>query len=549
MRSARRSRLSAFTLVELIVSVAVTSILLAGMTSVLLVASRALPDESRPTDKVIEESRVTDQIVGELEQALYFTERTTHAVTFTVADRNGDGSPERIRYAWSGVAGDPLTRQYNNEAALTVLDAVRAFDLAYDLKSVTEQYAGLTIESAEVTVSSNSMALLTKEYKIDATNWLGQYFQPQIVALPTGRFWWRLTRVTFQAKGDATLDGQTRVQIRTANADQTPSSTILEEKTLYESSLSGGYTTQSITFDNTTGLGPNDALCLAFQYGCGPAYTMRVRYDDLTGSGREYTADAGVTWNYLSIGALYYAVYGKICTPGAAQAVTRQYVTGVRVTLQGNAEQATCVELAARTVNAPEVLSAVWETDFSTSPTTLDMNVDGVGDWITHDGTAFNLASLSGGVWRADKTLDSNPGNDFTAVTTLDAIFRDTTTGGGGAAIWLPADRSGSTYGAIWVRVNLHGDNTQTLTLDTKLDATTDRRLVAVANLPAGWVKLRLLVDPSLDSVNVRVNGEDRGTYAYLRYSGDMLRAVQIYPLSGDTGVDFDYVRVRVGGS
>jgi hypothetical protein len=256
-----------------------------------------------------------------------------------------------------------------------------------------------------------------------------------------------------------------------------------------------------------------------------------------------------VSWSYATAGALYYGVQGKVCTPGPAQSVTRQYVTAVRLFLQGSTDQGTRVDLAARTLNAPEALSAVWEADFSTDPTALNMNADGVGDWLTHDGTAFNTGTLVSGVWRADKILDSNPGNDFTAVTTFDAVFRDTTTAGEGAAIWLPVDRSGTTYGAIWVRLNLLGNSTQTMTVDTKLDATTERRLVAVTGLPSGWVKLRLLVDPSLDSVNVRVNDEDRGTYPYLRYSGDDGRAVQLYPLGGDAGAEFDYVRNRVGGS
>ena len=549
MAGTRMGQPSAFTLVELVVSVLVTTILVTGLTSVLLVASRALPDESRPTDKVAQESQIADQIVSELEQALYFTERAAHAVAFTVADRNADGSPEWIRYAWANTATSPLTRQYNNGAALTVLDAVNSFDLAYDLKSTTESYTGLPIESAEVTVNSYSSVLVRKEYNIDDKHWIGQYFQPQALVVPAGRFWWRLTGVTFQAKVDAGTDGQARVQIRVPNTDYTPSAMILEEKTLYESSLTTSYTTPSIGFDNITGLGPNDGLCLVLQYGSGGGTVLRTRYEDLGGSGRELTSDQGVSWSYATDGALYYAVLGKVCTPGPAQSVTRQYVTAVRLSLQGSADQSTRVDLAARTVNAPEVLSAVWEADFSTNPTALDMNADGAGDWVTHDASAFNPATLVGGVWRADRTLDSNPGNDFTAVTTLDAVFRDTVTAGGGAAIWLPVDRSGTTYGAIWVRLNLLGNGTQTMTVDTKLDAATDRRLATVPNLPSGWVKLRLLIDPSLDSVNVRVNDEDRGTYPYLRFSGDTLRSVQLYPLSGDTGVEFDCVRVRVGGS
>ena len=66
--------------------------------------------------------------ICELNYALSFTERPVNVVEFTVADRDGDESPEFIRYAWSGTPGDPLTRQYNGG---TIAELVRDVHLLW----------------------------------------------------------------------------------------------------------------------------------------------------------------------------------------------------------------------------------------------------------------------------------------------------------------------------------------------------------------------------------------------------------------------------------
>jgi prepilin-type N-terminal cleavage/methylation domain-containing protein len=110
MQGARRIR-RAFTLIELTLTLGVMAMLMAGLASAVVLASRALPDPNRPSSDVLEQSSVVDRIAGDLQYARYITERGAHAVTFTVADRNGDGSPECLRYAWSGTAGDRSARQ------------------------------------------------------------------------------------------------------------------------------------------------------------------------------------------------------------------------------------------------------------------------------------------------------------------------------------------------------------------------------------------------------------------------------------------------------
>src|SRR5688572_7076758 len=56
-----------------------------------------------------------------------------------------------------------------------------------------------------------------------------------------------------------------------------------------------------------------------------------------------------------------------------------------------------------------------WEIDFSSDPTTVDVNRDGTSDWVTRSGQPFPTAQLSGGVWNAKPNvhLDTRPLDPF----------------------------------------------------------------------------------------------------------------------------------------
>jgi len=125
------------TLAELTVSMAITTLMLVGMGSALVIAARSVvQSENNTAIETSDTRKVIDQITADLNHALTFTERTSNAATFTVPDRNTDDLPETIRYAWSGVAGDPLTRQYNNDAIVTIAEDVHRFDLTYLLRTM-----------------------------------------------------------------------------------------------------------------------------------------------------------------------------------------------------------------------------------------------------------------------------------------------------------------------------------------------------------------------------------------------------------------------------
>lgn len=109
----------------------VMTVLLLGMSSAIVLSARALPTPGGTFQRTKETRAALELIASELPYATEITELTPNSITFTVADRgHGLAGPETIRYLWSGTAGDPLIRQYNDSDKVAVATGVTRFTLA-----------------------------------------------------------------------------------------------------------------------------------------------------------------------------------------------------------------------------------------------------------------------------------------------------------------------------------------------------------------------------------------------------------------------------------
>ena len=530
-----------FTLAELVVSMVIMSILMVGLGSAILIASHALPDDERPATRIVQSASVAGQIVEELRSAIWIREHTVTSVEFAVPDREGDGNADRIRYAWSGTSGDPLTRQYNGGKVVDVLDDVNEFDLGYDLKAVTEEYPGAPVEGAEQELASHGNIYGdAKSFPIEKNEWPGQYFKPTLTGDAVN---WRVTKVYVYVRADGPEIEETAVQLRLPDGNRLPTDAILDEYALPESSLHDWYEWHEIPFSNMPALRPGSGLCLVLKNASGGGVSGRIWYDDGGGSGGINTKDGGNSWSYFSNIARLHYVYGTVGTPGPPQSATRYYVTGVRVAMQAGSDPGARVVTTAQTLNRPELLSGLWETDFETDPR-LDHNGDGNDDWVVGTGT-FVPGSLVGGAWHVDSKLESSPDNDFVKLTTAEVRFRNIGIGGMGAVFRINADWSGGTYAPIQALLQLQADNTQTLTVFKALNEATLVELVRVTGLSSGFVNLRLVIDPDLDTVSVTVGGVHRGTYRYSKFPPPETKRY-VSMASDVSASEYDYVSVRV---
>ena len=260
-RAARRP--SGLTLMELVVSMIATSALLVGMSSAVFLASRA----SRPgstASGVIEASLTAGQIATELGSARSVTEYTLTSIAFTVADRDSDGKPELIRYAWPANLGAPLTRQYNQGPVVEVLDNVYGFVLKYHTESIQlDPNDPVKFESAEQLLAGFDTVGNVQTYDVKDNFWPGQFFKPFLSADVVH---WRVTRVEVVLKKE-TAGQLLHVQLRPITAGNVPATSVLAEVIVNSDSVADLFAWRSFSFNNVSGLHPDQALYLVLTDG------------------------------------------------------------------------------------------------------------------------------------------------------------------------------------------------------------------------------------------------------------------------------------------
>jgi prepilin-type N-terminal cleavage/methylation domain-containing protein len=543
--------LHGFTLMELVVAMVASAVLMAGLGSVMLIARQIAYTPAASTHR-LQAAEVFDELADELRFATYVIERSPTAIEFVVADRNGDGLPERIRYAWSGTAGDPLEKTVNGGTPAVLLDAVEQFQFAYTVDTDTTTIASTT-QTAEALLVGNPNAPNSTTRVINATSWSAQQINPAAFAAPTGTQSWRPTRVEFYCKSATAVESVLLlVQLRSAgDPNGGPTSGALSQATISGKQLPAAPGWFSLAFP-----GPGASLSLHRKYALVwqglTAAVCLLNSDTNASSGVLETEDAGASWTFMPK-QVFYRLYGTYATPGPDYDIPRNRLTGVLVALQIGAQVYSRLETRIHPVNRPEILAAYWRADFDHDPTADDVNGDTVADWLAVDTSASEVASpapydpdtLINGIWYASGKLSTQPTNDFATTTIAEVSFRDTVPNGSGAVMRVNADWSGSLWLPLVLRVKMATDGTQTLTLSSAPDGAPEVVLFQQDGLPSGFVRCRLTILPDNNLVNIEINNEDQGTYACYAYAATGTE--RVVSLFGDTGqAEFDYAEVRV---
>ena len=343
-----------FTLVEMVVSLGIASVLMLGIGSAMLIAARAMPDAVSPTDAIVDAGAALEQIITELQYAVDIRNKSATMIEFTVADRDGNDIPETIRYEWSGAAGDPLTRRYNGGAVVPVLANVRELAFSWDLLTISALVPQGN-ESAETILRGHDGTVSLGNYSIRSSEWYGQYFRP---SLPADAESWRVTRVRLCARTDGGHAGECRVQLQQATAGKLPSGTVIEEKTLLESSLLSGYQEQEFAFTRASGLSPIQGLCLVVKW-INDSVACQLWGVSADGSTSDSfmvkSLDKGMSWTAPAGMSLLYTIYGTVTTTGQPQVQNTYYLNRVSIRLRAGADAQTTLQGAVRLLNKPEV--------------------------------------------------------------------------------------------------------------------------------------------------------------------------------------------------
>jgi len=348
-RLARRG----FTLIEMVVTVAVLSVIMFGVGSAMIIAGRAMPDAANPAAAAITAGRALEQIATELQYAVAIIDSNATTIEFTVADRNNDDVPETIRYEWSGTPGDPLTRQYNAGSVVEIISSVQDFALSYDLETISSEVTAVD-ESAETVLIEHSSTQNLVDYAVNSSASYGQYFFP---SLPADAVTWKVTRVQFFAKTSGAAKGESKVQLQLATGAHGPSGTVLEEMTLLESTLGNSYLVQELSCSNAAGLAPTQGLCFLVEW-----VTDKDACDLQGQSAGVTTADShllqstdqGASWSSVTNQSLLYQVFGTVTAP-VTQIQNTYYLRLVDIELKMTDDEQSTVHTGARTLNRPEV--------------------------------------------------------------------------------------------------------------------------------------------------------------------------------------------------
>jgi prepilin-type N-terminal cleavage/methylation domain-containing protein len=343
-----------FTLLETVLAMAVMAIITASIGAAVMMAARALPDARSVIATTLAAAEAADQIVADLQYAVSVSQRTAMMIEFTVHDRNGDDIPETIRYSWSGLAGTPLTRQYNGGTVENILTEVREFNLLYTVKTISTEVPQPN-ESAETILISYDANKNLFDYPIKDTERYAEYFFP---TLPADTMSWKVTRMVLQAKLDATTDGQASVQLQRPTLGNLPSGVVIEEKTLLESVLTSKYTSQEFAFSSANGLAPTQGLWIVVNW-LANATACRVQGQSSGATAANLalakSTDKGLSWSTLAGQSLLFTVYGTVTTAGTPQIQNTYYLTGIDLKLRASNDTAALVQTGVRLLNTPTV--------------------------------------------------------------------------------------------------------------------------------------------------------------------------------------------------
>jgi hypothetical protein len=168
------ARRAGLTLAELSVSLAVIATLMVATGSIMVLTGRAVAITAAQAS----EARVDDVIAtmaSEQRMALAVTDRSSTSVTFTVADRDGDGVAETIHYQYDPIKKE-MSKQINAGPLYVVLREVKTFGITYVTKTEAAAVAGPDVESTTDDVVYVHDSTSASNYGVSALNWAGESF-------------------------------------------------------------------------------------------------------------------------------------------------------------------------------------------------------------------------------------------------------------------------------------------------------------------------------------------------------------------------------------
>ncbi len=324
----------AFTLVEMVSSLVIVGILFGATMSLMRLASSATIAPDDPATRALAAMRIEDRIASDLAAAIEIVSATPTSIEFKVADRNNDATFESITYAWNS-ATSTLTYTYNADSPVTLLTGVTAFTFSLDVltRSVSLATGTTTIGPTTLAEYTPTAGNVTKE-----TMGIGKQFaQTVLPTLPAGAIAYSITSVTFWGEVVAPATGIMAINFREPLADGKPSGTVIESKSVNESTFNSttGTTVAFTAMNNIPATKPACLVASAFIAlpDTGAIITAGSGAVDAASSFHKYES---LAWSTVAGRSFHYRLTGTYTMP-TYTSITQQHLHAVRIkaTYQG----------------------------------------------------------------------------------------------------------------------------------------------------------------------------------------------------------------------
>ncbi len=533
----------------MLVSLTLMSVIMGGMTSAIVVATSAVPDRDGPGRNVWLSSEAVTRISSELRYSIHLAESEPTSVAFMIADRDGDGLQDRIRYAWSGTPGDPLTRQFNSQLSTVMLTSVEQLSFGYKLMSGEEHYMapGEAMETPESVLHSFTDVTDAVGQRVRNSEWIGQIFTP---TLPPEMSSWTVTKIRYRAKRRGPADGSGILELRTV-VGGLPSDTVLADRAVSEPDLPSEFEWRDMVIrpNEQPEMFPGDSLAFTVRGTGGGAFASFQRAPTQTDIGNVGVSSDGSSWAATDGMMLLIEVEGTCAceTAGEARSIVRTFITSVKTTIKTGPNQASRVTGRCDLLNAPEVLDGFWEADMLQDPLVLDVDGNLAADWrLTAAGSMGS--SLNSGVWTPlNLVLETLDAGNLEQPVSIDVRVRDTSMNWQPAVVQARLENAAADIAVVTLLVD-RTFGSQAVTLSATRSA--GEESLAVVTAPTGsWVDVRMLIDQDARSILLHVNGDEIGAYRFDWVFGSTTPGVSMLAAGGASGAEFDSVRVRCGGA
>jgi len=263
----------------------------------------------------------------EIGHAITVTTLTSTGIEFTHPDITGDDTDDVIAYAWSGTAGDPLTRALNHGTAQALVPECNSLVFKTQTRKRVDNAPEVT-ETEEVLIASHDVypdgySYWTGSVPVTSSTYSSETFTPTYTDATSVRF----TRAKLSLKKtDWWVAGTLWVEIQSARSDnKDPTGTVLDELTTRIEDLSTSYLWEEFNFPNAVKLAVGQPYSLLSHTDQSSTY-VRWESNDLDSGtlddGTQYrsTNDDGISWysTYSLIGDCRFFLYGVFEVPSGA---------------------------------------------------------------------------------------------------------------------------------------------------------------------------------------------------------------------------------------